>query len=207
MSDESTRSVWIDRLNENPDSAVLNKLWSEYFQRLVGLARVRLRGASRRVADEEDVALSAIHSFCRNAELGRFPDLSSRDDLWRLLGTIVSRKAFDHSRRERRLKRGGGEVRGDSAVLGTDEAGKLGNWNEVVGNEPTPEFVARSGEEYGQLLDLLGDDELREIAVSKMEGFTNEEIASRRGCAVPTVERRLRLIRKTWSAQIGEKVE
>jgi DNA-directed RNA polymerase specialized sigma24 family protein len=54
------------------------------------------------------------------------------------------------------------------------------------------------------LLEQLGDDVLRSIAVWKMEGLTNQEIAARLGCAVPTVERRLRLIRKTWSAEVGE---
>jgi DNA-directed RNA polymerase specialized sigma24 family protein len=53
------------------------------------------------------------------------------------------------------------------------------------------------------LLGQLGDDELRAIAVWKMEGLTNQGIATRLGCALPTVERRLRLIRKTWSAEVG----
>ena len=35
-----------------------------------------------RLADEEDVALSAFDSFCRGAEQGRFPRLDDRDDLW-----------------------------------------------------------------------------------------------------------------------------
>jgi DNA-directed RNA polymerase specialized sigma24 family protein len=34
-----------------------------------------------------------------------------------------------------------------------------------------------------------------------MEGYTNEEIAAKLDCAVPTVERRLRWIRKLWSQQ------
>jgi DNA-directed RNA polymerase specialized sigma24 family protein len=51
-------------------------------------------------------------------------------------------------------------------------------------------------------LACLPDDELRSIAVWKMEGLTNEEVDDRLGCAAPTVERRLRLIRKTWSARI-----
>jgi DNA-directed RNA polymerase specialized sigma24 family protein len=34
-----------------------------------------------------------------------------------------------------------------------------------------------------------------------MEGYTNEEIADRRGCALATVERRLRRIRGTWEKE------
>jgi DNA-binding CsgD family transcriptional regulator len=36
-----------------------------------------------------------------------------------------------------------------------------------------------------------------------MEGHTNAEIAVRLGCAEPTVERRLRLIRKAWEPEAG----
>ena len=46
-----------------------------------------------------------------------------------------------------------------------------------------------------RLLDRLGQDELRAVALAKMEGYTNEEIARQQGCVVRTVERRLRTIR------------
>src|SRR5262249_36398416 len=62
----------------------------------------------RRAADEEDVALSALASFCRGAEQGRFPRLEDRDDLWALLVVIAARKAVDLRQREGRQKRGGG---------------------------------------------------------------------------------------------------
>jgi DNA-directed RNA polymerase specialized sigma24 family protein len=51
---------------------------------------------------------------------------------------------------------------------------------------------------------MLDDDQLRCIAVWKMEGLTNPEIAARLNCALPTVQRRLRVIRKAWSAEMGE---
>src|SRR5262249_5412187 len=52
------------------DRAAAQPLWDAYFRRLVGLARARLRGTPRGMADEEDVALSAFDSFCRRAERG-----------------------------------------------------------------------------------------------------------------------------------------
>src|SRR5207249_6675395 len=63
---DSSVSAWIDRLKDG-DPAAAQPLWERYFGRLVGLARDRLRGAARRAADEEDVALSAFDSFCRGA--------------------------------------------------------------------------------------------------------------------------------------------
>src|SRR5262245_60587 len=107
--DASSTSVtqWIDRLKAgDPDAA--QKLWERYFRRLVGLARKKLRSAPRRAADEEDVALSAFDSFCRNAEQGRFPQLLDRDSLWRLLVVFTARKSAHLRRDEGRQKRGGG---------------------------------------------------------------------------------------------------
>src|SRR5947208_10734343 len=104
MSAEGSVSNWISRLQAG-DRAATQQLWERYFQRLVGLARAKLQGAPRRAADEEDVALSAFHSFCRAAEQGRLPRLLDRDNLWRLLVVITSRKASHLVRDERRLKR------------------------------------------------------------------------------------------------------
>lgn len=201
MPDDGSVSHWINALNGGDDVAV-QQLWQRYFHRLVALARAKLQGVQRRAEDEEDVALSAFDSFCRGAEQGRFPQLNSREGLWRLLVTITARKAYDLAEREGRLKRGGGQVRGDSALGDPAASNPRPGWEAVAGNEPTPEFAAQAIEEYRRLLGQLGDDELRSIAVWKMEGHTNQEIAARLGCALPTVERRLRLIRKTWSAEI-----
>jgi DNA-directed RNA polymerase specialized sigma24 family protein len=190
-------SHWIGQLKEG-DAAAAQKIWENYHQRLVALARGKLQGLRRGAADEEDVALSAFASFCRGAERARFPQLSDRSDLWKLLVVITARKACDLRTCERRLKRGGGKVAGESALPGTDEMGGIA---EVVGREPTPEFAAQLAEEYHRLLDVLGDAELRAVAVRKVEGFTNEEIAGQLGRSVGTVERKLQLIRRIWEKE------
>lgn len=58
-------------------------------------------------------------------------------------------------------------------------------------------------DECRRLLNLLGDPELRELALAKMEGYTNAECAAKLGCAEVTVERRLRLIRKHWEKEVA----
>jgi DNA-directed RNA polymerase specialized sigma24 family protein len=170
-------------------------LWDRYYPRLVALARCRLTGAARRVADEEDVALSAFDSFCRGAEQGRFPRLDDEDGLWALLVLITVRKAADHAARQGRLKRGGGQVRGDSAI-GSDSESGPGGLDQFPADDPTPELAAQLAEEFEGLLGRLGDAALRSVAVWRLEGYSNAEIAERLGCSVVTVERRLRLIRK-----------
>jgi DNA-directed RNA polymerase specialized sigma24 family protein len=197
MSSEGSVTHWIGELQAgNPLAA--QRLWERYFQRLVYLARAKLRGAPRRAADEEDVALSAFDSFCRGVDQKRFPRLADRDDLWQILVLLAARKAAHLIQHEGRQKRGGGAVLNTSALA--DEDARLG---ELIGPEPTPDFAAQVAEECRRLLDRLGDDELRAVALAKMEGYTNEEIAAQRGCVVRTIERRLRMIRDLWQEKAG----
>jgi len=73
----------------------------------------------------------------------------------------------------------------------------------VLGDEPTPEFAAQVAEECQRLLGRLGDAELRSVALWKMEGYTNEEIAARLNCVPRTVQRKLGLIRTLWDQEPG----
>jgi DNA-directed RNA polymerase specialized sigma24 family protein len=183
------------------DLAALEKLWEGYFRRLVGLARARLRDAPRRAADEEDVALSAFDSFYRGALEGRFPRLADRDDLWQLLVLLTVRKASNLARDERARKRGGGRVLHASALPGAaEEEGPA--FTDLIGREPDPAFAAQVAEECRCLLGQLADPELRAVAVWKMEGHTNEEIAARLDRSLPTVERKLARIRRAWEKEV-----
>jgi DNA-directed RNA polymerase specialized sigma24 family protein len=200
MSSAGSVTTWVEQLRAG-DRAGAQRLWERYFPRLVGLARKKLQGLPRRAADEEDVALSAFDSFCRGVEQGRLPRLEDRDDLWALLVVITARKAIDLRQRETAQKRGGGQVAGESVLDGLlgDEEGGAG-MGQVVGAEPTPELAAQVAEEFQRLLARLPTDELRAVAVMKLESHTNAEIAARLGCAEVTVERRLGLIRSVWKA-------
>src|SRR5262245_7697389 len=200
MSPDESVSQWLNLLQSEGDAVAAQQLWERYFHRLVGLARAKLQGQPRRVADEEDVALSAFASFCRAAEGGRFPRLADRHDLWRLLVTLTERKAYNLVRDERRQKRGGGAVVGEAGLLRPDASSPEG-LDQFAGREPTPEFAAEVAEEARLLLGRLSTPELQAIAVWKMEGDTVPQIADRLGCAVSTVERRLRLIRQLWESE------
>ncbi len=189
MPAEGSVTHWIQLLPDG-DQKAAQQLWEKYFQRLVGLARVKLQDFPRRVADEEDLALSAFDSFCRGIEQGRFPQMADRTNLWSLLVTITARKVLNLKRDQQRLKRGG-----SATPDGLDEAFEL---EHAHGEEPSPDFVAEVTEECQRLLDLLGDDDLRRIAMWKMEGYTNKEIAEKLPGSPRTVERKLELIRGIW---------
>jgi DNA-directed RNA polymerase specialized sigma24 family protein len=190
---------WVKGLKDG-DPAAAYQLWQRYFHRLVGLAEEKLRKLSYRSAsaDHEDVALSAFHSLCTCAAKGRFDRLDDRDDLWRLLVVITSRKASDQKQWEGRAKRGGGRVVSEKELADVVGVRSSSPWDELPSDEPTPEFAAMLAEEYQNRINSLPRDELKRIAVLRMEGYSNEEIAAQLGCAVRTVARRLEMIRATW---------
>jgi DNA-directed RNA polymerase specialized sigma24 family protein len=194
MADDGSVTCWFDQLQAgNRDAA--QHLWERYFRRLVGLARLKLRNAPRQAADEEDVALSAFDSFCRNAEQGRFPQLLDRDSLWRLLVVLTVRKAQHLVRDETRQKRGGG-LRPVSDTSGAPE--EVSVLNEILSREPTPEIAVQMVEEYQGLLRRLGDSELEAIALLRMEGYSVDEIAQKLGYVARSIKRKLQLIRSIW---------
>jgi DNA-directed RNA polymerase specialized sigma24 family protein len=196
--DEGSVTRWVGEFQAG-DRAAAQPLWDRYFQRLVVLARARLKAvhAATADADEEDAALSAFDSFCAGVERGRFPQLADRDDLWKLLVTITGRKALDQTQRQRRQKRGGGRLRTEADLAGNRD-GVENLLEQFIGDEPTPEFAAIVAEEYRNRLESLDDNTLRRIATWKLEGCTNEEIAALLGCALRTVANKLKLIRLKW---------
>jgi DNA-directed RNA polymerase specialized sigma24 family protein len=200
MSSEAEGSVtrWIGDLKAG-GAAAAQPLWERYFDRLVRLARKQL-GAGRRpdaVEDEEDAALNAFDSFCRGAAGGRFPKLSDRDDLWRLLVVLTVRKALDQLQRQRAAKRGGGRRLAESALIGGSTGGEAA-LDRLIGPDPTPEFAALVAEQYRRLRAALGDEGLRQVLDLRLEGYDRNEIAVRLGCTVRTVTRKLDVIRQTW---------
>jgi DNA-directed RNA polymerase specialized sigma24 family protein len=173
------------------DPVAAQKLWENYYQRLVSLARKKLEGRPKRAGDEEDVALSAFDSFCQGASKGRFPQLEDRNNLWRLLVVITIRKAIDFIHHENRRPNLSQSALGDKGL------------DEMLDQEPSPMLAAQVAEQCQHLLKHLGDDTLRKIAVWKMEGFKNREIAKKLGCVEGTIERKLRVIRNSWKSQIS----
>ena len=182
MSGSTTH--WLFQLRGgNRDAA--QPIWEKYFRKLVQLARQHLNGSPRRMADEEDVAICAFDSFCRGAEQGRFPKLDDSTDLWRILVTITERKAINQFTYDTRKKRSTGQKR--SQIAETD-----------LEANPAPWFCAQVAEMYVELLIGLRDDTLRSIALWKLEGYSNDEIASKLDSSRRSVERKLALIRQQW---------
>jgi DNA-directed RNA polymerase specialized sigma24 family protein len=176
------------------DAEAVRQLWLRYFRPLVRLAHSRLSARGCAARDAEDVALEAFWGLCeRVANPGaaeRFPKLSNRAHLWKLLACFTARRAFDLARKEGRRRL----VVGDEAALGAD------GFEPFAGREPPPEF----GAAVADLLECLPSDELRRLALAKMEGCTNAEAAQRLGRSLSTVERKLQVIRALWRDAAGD---
>jgi DNA-directed RNA polymerase specialized sigma24 family protein len=140
------------------------------------------------VVDEDDVFTDAFLSFCAAAREGKFPDLTDRTNVIRLLARLTMRKACDVRRRESRRR---DIVRGESALGGA-------GFEPFAGRDPPPEFEA----EVGQLLDLLKTDELRDVALMRMHGYSRKEIAEQLDCSVATVGRQIVEIRARWAVKV-----
>jgi DNA-directed RNA polymerase specialized sigma24 family protein len=196
MTGEKSVTIWLGAARAGNDQAI-QKLWDRYFQRLVRLAAKKLPGNQRRDVDEEDVALSAFHSFCNRVGRGQFPELATRDELWRLLVVITTRKALAVARQRACQKRGGGKIVGESALLQGADAGEEG-LAQFLGREPSPELAVQLTEDYRRMMESLGNHSLRTVALTRLEGHSAGEIGRRLGISPRSVERKLQLIRVVW---------
>lgn len=202
MPSDASVSRWLEGLKEG-DSEAAAALWQHFGARLVRLARQKLRHTSRRVADEDDIAQSAIKSLCLGARAGRFPALADRDSLWGLLVFITAQKTADWIVHERRQKRGGGKVRGHSALAGSKAGSQRDGFQRVFANSPGPQTLHIWAAEYDRLLERLGDQTLRQIAELRVAGHTVDEIAEKLDVARRTVHRKLDLIRKILASELA----
>lgn len=197
MSHEDSVTAWLSDLKAGGSDAA-NKIWNRYVEQLVRHARRKLVGVPRVAADEEDVVLSAFDRFLNGLSDGRFVKLNDRHDLWHVLVMLTDRQAAALRRREFALKRGGGRVRDETDVGCGQEIEPPFQLDQIAGREPTPAFAAEMAQQLGLLLARLKDDVFREIALGKLEGRTNKELAESLSIDLRTVERKLSIIRDTW---------
>jgi RNA polymerase sigma factor (sigma-70 family) len=182
-----------DEKTERDLAALL--IWRRYFRDLLELARNNLNKRVRRREDEEDVLQSMYKSFCLRQQRGEF-DLAGRDALWKLMVTITLRKARNVAKAQGREKR---DIGREQTMPADDEA-RSANWalEQMDAAGPSPAEAAVLNEALERRLAALADPELRQIALWRLEGYTNREIADRLDMTERSVERRTERIRNKW---------
>jgi RNA polymerase sigma factor (sigma-70 family) len=190
----------------SPDSSdeVARRIWERYLPRLLTLARSHLHPRIRVLQDEEDVVQSMGRSFFNRLRRGDF-DLADRDALWALLVTITLNKARNAAHRHFAARR---DVRRGQPLPPPDESQSNALHRAMAPEdaEPTPAEAAALNEALERRLRSLPEPDLRQVALMKLEGYTNHEIAEALKCGDRSVERKLNLIRKRWEAAIEDPV-
>jgi RNA polymerase sigma factor (sigma-70 family) len=200
MDSQGSVTRLIDQLrSEDPavsDDAA-RRVWERYLPALLELARRHLDHRLLHREDEEDVLQSMYASFCLRQRRGSFA-LAGRDDLWKLLVTVTLCKARNAARRHRQEVRDYRRERALSSKSSSDPDGWVLELMDAA--EPTPLDAAALSEALERRLRALDDPVLRQIALRKLEGYTNKEIARELDdCTERTIERKLGRIRARWA--------
>ena len=203
MVQDDSVTQWLTRLHDRPDDSLAQQqLFDRYLLDLIHYVRGQLRASPKRIADEEDVAIEVLSGLFRGIRDARFGKLEDREDLWQLLRMLARRRAIDQVRYDLSPKRHG---LGESALAAHDSSsGEVNGMQQVPADDPAPELSVQLHEAFCRRLEQLANPEcialqLQQIAMWKLEGRTNDEIAQSLGCVTRTVERRLDLIRKIWA--------
>jgi RNA polymerase sigma-70 factor, ECF subfamily len=171
-------------------------IWERFSSRLQALVRRHLDNRIRRREDEQDILQSMYSSFCIGQFEGKTPP-ASRGELWKLLVRITMCKVVNtahfHMAKRRDVRR---ETAGARERSGGGES-MFPQWmlEHVDNAHPSHEEKIIVLEELDRLLQGL-PEELRQIVLWKLDGFTNAEIACSIGRTVRCVELKMQLIRK-----------
>ena len=185
--------VWIQEIRDGKTD-IPEDILLDIFKRLVVFASRHLNHPQvTRIYDAEDAAQSALRSFCLGLRNQKFADVKDDDAVWKTLLTITKRKIIDRIQFETRQKRGSGKIFSESIF---EEERCLG-LDSMEGNELPPDLILDISDELNFKLEQL-DEKLKVIALLRVEGYSNGEIARRHDCTERTIERKLALIRKTW---------
>jgi RNA polymerase sigma factor (sigma-70 family) len=170
-------------------------VWEHYFHELLALASRHLGWRVRHKVDPEDLLQSVYASVCRRQQRGEYT-LYDRDDFWRLLVTVTLNKARNAAKWHLRAKR-----TVDREVPLEAREGKTGEGAGVslAAGGPTPDEAVALAEELELRIRSLADPLLMQIALKKLEGLTNKEIADELDYTERTIERKLDSIRRKWS--------
>ena len=142
---------------------------------------------------KRQVVICAFSSFLRRTSEGAYTGVNTRDDLWRLLARITRHQALKQRRFLGRRKRRTSNVVSDEALL-----------KQLTSKTPAPEVVLSVSETLNELLSSMPSERLRQIALFRLQGLSNAEIAVKLNRSVRTIERRIELIRITWQRKEQE---
>lgn len=191
---------WIQQLGSNGREPV-EKLWQRFGPRLIRYITVLL-SRGRGLPVEEDAIASAV--FFHLVQLARRGELAEarRDAFWQLMKAIAARRVIDERRHADRLKRDQHRIVLESSLRDLSDHG-LWTLDQFPAADCPPDVVVMAADTLSQIAGLF-DEQNREILLLRVDGHTVESIAKQIGKSVPTVERKLHMIRtvlQEWLSQ------
>jgi ECF sigma factor len=169
-------------------------IWDHFEARLRSLVRRHLDNRIRRREDEQDILQSMYASFCHGQVEGK-DSPASRQELWRLLVRITLCKVVNTAHRHLAACRDVRRERGLGGRADDDDLFPFWMLDHVDRMQPGPDEKIAAIEELERLLQALPQD-LRQVVLWRLDGYTNGEIATMLGRTVRSVELKLQLIRK-----------
>ncbi len=177
------------------DSKAGEVLWKHFGSLITMRARRAIRG-SVLATDEDDIAQSTLQTFLTHARKGRYRNVVSKDDLWRLLlGTTKqeAKKVLEKESRQEKLRQ-----KYRDQVLKSWTPTYSESLSELTRGYPDSLFAALNDESL-RLLDKLSNDVMRRVAIARLEGYTMGEIASQHMISLKEVRLTIRQIRLAWA--------
>jgi len=171
-------------------------IWDRFFERLRNFADGKIYPRHRRLFDGEDIASSALITLMDGLRDKKFPALQNRGQLWQMLVIITTRKILNSAKFHDREKRGGGKVKGASAI---ERGAEIKMLNGLFAQNSDPAAFVEFELTCQELLNALPDEGYRRITLMRLEGFSNKEIALKIGCSSRTIDRKLDAVALVWA--------
>lgn len=198
LSDFDAKFTTIFQRIKGGDDDAFTELYQTLKERLKEVAqrKIKIIGAPTQATDEDDIVDSVFMRFRKRAMGDYFSDYSDRKALWFLLVKITHDRVIGLARYEGSAKR-------DKSRTASLEG------NTIESFQQSADALVQLQDTLRFLLENLENDKfrLREIAGYVLQEYPKPEIAERIGISTRTVERRIELLKKRWSAleaRIGE---
>lgn len=177
------------------DPVAVTAVFEVYFNRLSAVGTRLLDSRHLRIVDGEDLALSVLRLFFADAAAGNLPSFSSRHEVWRMLNTRLKNRAFNQRRDLDAQKRGGRALIAEADLI-------QGEHGTHAGLDAFPDSDAAAcgllQSFHTELLESLSDPVRKLIATRLLEGCSVPEIATELKLSIPTIHRKIQLIRSRW---------
>ena len=197
MSIANNNVGWF-RILRSGDQTAVEQLWDGFVPSLQSKAETWLG----RMVTQTDVGTngnshSAFDVFCRGLTEERFDALRGADELWRLLATITLRRQIGN---QNGLL---AETRDERLAASSESSLENRVAPSSKQSESNSSLALQMAHECRHLLRILADTKLEAIVLAKLEGLTNEAIATDLKLTRRTIQRMIRLIRNIWEGELA----